>query len=159
MVNYENMILLGDFNSIVTENTINDFGEMCSLINEPTCYKNANNPAFIDLILTNWKRGFHNSMTIETGRSDHHKMTVPVLKFYFRKKEHGALNYRSYRKMNENLFRRDLINLLQNGNFWIYMLRWKGNSIIMHHLWTKRYPRRSYIGLNQKIILTKENRR
>ena len=42
MDNYENMILLGDFNLSVTENTIHVFCEMHSLqnlINEPTCYK------------------------------------------------------------------------------------------------------------------------
>ena len=56
MGKYENMILLGDFNASVTESTINDFCETYSLqnlINEPTCYKNANNPSSIDLILTN----------------------------------------------------------------------------------------------------------
>ena len=38
MDKYENMILLGDFNASVTDNTINDFGEMYTLqnlINEP----------------------------------------------------------------------------------------------------------------------------
>ena len=106
------MILLDDFNASVTESTINDFCEMYSLqnlINEPTCYKNANNPSSIDLILPNRKRSFHNSMTIETGLSDHHKMTVTVMKSYFKKKEPGTVNYRSYKKFNVNIFRRDLI--------------------------------------------------
>ena len=69
-----------------------------NLISEPTCYINANNPSSIDLILTNRIRSFHNSMTIETGLSDHHKMTVTVKKSDFKKKEHDTVNYRSYKK-------------------------------------------------------------
>ena len=119
MVNYENMILLGDFNASIAEDTMNDFCQMYNLhnlINEPTCYKNANNPSSIDLILTNRKKSFHNSITIETGLSDHHKMTVTVLKSYFKKKEPITVNYRCYKKFNVNLFRSELINVLQNVN-------------------------------------------
>ena len=45
-----------------------------NLINEPTCYKNTNNPSSIDVILTNRPNSFQNSMAIETGLSDHHKI-------------------------------------------------------------------------------------
>ena len=79
IINYENMILLGDFTSIIYD-TMTDYCQMYNLknmINKPTCYKNTNNPS-IDLILTNRKTCFHNSMTIETGILDHHKMTVTV---------------------------------------------------------------------------------
>ena len=55
-------------------------------------------------------------MTIETGLSDYHKMTVTVMKSYFKKKEHGTVNYRSYKKFNVNIFKRDLTTLLQNVN-------------------------------------------
>ena len=58
-----------------------------NLITEPTCIKNPDNPSSIDVILTNRADSFQNSMTIETGLSDHHKMTTSVLKIYFKKKE------------------------------------------------------------------------
>ena len=118
IINYENMILLGDFNTSIIDDTMTDYCQMYNvqnMINEPTCYKNVNNPSAIDLILTNRKTCFHNSMTIETGLSDHHKMTVTVLKSYFKKKEPIKINYRCYKKYNENLFRIELINLLQNS--------------------------------------------
>ena len=54
-------------------------------------------------------------MTIETGLSDHHEMTVTVLKSYFKKKEPIKINYRCHKKINENLFRIELINFLQNS--------------------------------------------
>ena len=88
-----------------------DFCEMYgleNLINGPTCFKNANNPSSIDVMLTNRKTSFQNSMTIETGLSDHHKMTVTVLKTYFKKKKPIKTNYRSYKYFNESEFRNDL---------------------------------------------------
>ena len=54
-----------------------DFCEMYdleNLISGPTCFKNANNPSSIDVMVTNRKTSFQNSMTIETGLSDHHKI-------------------------------------------------------------------------------------
>ena len=51
-------------------------------------------------ILTNRKRSYHNSVTIETGLSDPHKMTVTVITSYFKEKEPITVNYRSYKKLN-----------------------------------------------------------
>ena len=85
-----------------------------NLINEPTCYKNVNNPSSIDVMLTNRKSSFQDSITIETGLSDHHKMTLSVLRTFFRKKDPKIVNYRSYKKFNENLFRDELKNTLLN---------------------------------------------
>ena len=76
-----------------------DFCEMYDpeiLIMGPTCFKNANNPTSINGMLTNRKNSFQNSITIETGLSDHYKMTVTVLYTSFKKKKHFRINYRSY---------------------------------------------------------------
>ena len=68
---YENIILLGDFNSEICEDTMK---LLCSsynlknLINEPTCFKNLDNPSCIDLVLTD-----KSSMT---GLSDIHRLTM-----------------------------------------------------------------------------------
>ena len=81
MGNYDNIFILGDFNASVSENHMKDFCEMYdleNLISGPTCFKNANNPSSIDVMLTNRKTSFQDSMTIETGLSDHHKMTVSI---------------------------------------------------------------------------------
>ena len=88
-----------------------------NLIEEPTCFKNASNPSSIDVMLTNRKNIFQNSMTIETGLSDHHKMTITVLKTYFKKKKPIQINYRCYKYFNESEFRNDLqIDLLKRNN-------------------------------------------
>ena len=115
--NYENFIIIGDFNAVGTDSALNEFCAMYNLknlISEPTCYKNADNPTLIDMILTNRARSFQNSMTIETGLSDYHKMIYTVLKLDFKKKDPLLVNYRSYKNFDEQTFRTELKNGLQN---------------------------------------------
>ena len=119
IVNYDNIILIGEFNTTMCDETMKDFCQTYSLhnlINEPTCYKNAYNTSSIDVILTNRKRSFHNSLAIETGLPDHHKMIITVLKSYFQKKHPITINYRFYKHFDENVFSRDLTINLQNLN-------------------------------------------
>ena len=55
--NYDNILLLGDFNSEFSEPCLNDFCDIYNLKNlvrEPTYYKNPDNPSGIDLFLTNF---------------------------------------------------------------------------------------------------------
>ena len=52
---YENIILLGDFNLCVDDETMRNFCNsysLNSLIKQPTCFKNPENSSCIDLILT-----------------------------------------------------------------------------------------------------------
>ena len=118
LANYDNILLLGDFNSTMSEKPMKEFCELYdlqNLIKDPTCYKNASNPSSIDVILTNRKNSFQNSMTIETGLSDYHKMIITVLKVHFKKKEPITIKFRSYKNFNESIFRDNLLNNLQNS--------------------------------------------
>ena len=56
-----------------------------SLIKEPACYKNPENPSCRDLILTNSPKCLQSSCVVETGLSDFHRMTVTVMKTNFKK--------------------------------------------------------------------------
>ena len=54
--NYDNILLLGDFNLEFSEPCLNDFcdiNNLKNLVKEPTCFKNPDNPSCIDLFLTN----------------------------------------------------------------------------------------------------------
>ena len=85
---YKNIILLGDFNVCVDDETMRNFCNsynLKSLIKQPTCFKNPENPSCFDLILTNKPRSFQSTCVIETGLSDFHRMTVSVLKTHFPK--------------------------------------------------------------------------
>ena len=53
-------------------------------------------------------------MTVETGLSDHHKLTISILKIFFKNKKPVKITYRSYKYFNELIFRNELINSLQN---------------------------------------------
>ena len=68
--NYDNILLLGDFNSEFSEPCLNDFCDIYNLKNlvkEPACYKNPDKPSCIDLFLTNRPRTFQCTTTIETA--------------------------------------------------------------------------------------------
>ena len=113
---YENLLLLGDFNSEMSEEGMKDFSETYDLTNltkEPTCSKSIDNPSLIDLILTN-KWCFQNSTVVETGLSDHHKLTITVMRCFFKKQPPITITYRDYKNFNPQLFRNELLKELYN---------------------------------------------
>ena len=117
MCKLENIILLGDFNSEVSESAMEIFCETYNLKNlvaEPTCFKNPSNPSSIDVILTNRSKSFQNTCTLECGLSDHHKMIITVLKTSIPKQGPTLVKYRDYKKFNDAHFRQDLQNNISN---------------------------------------------
>ena len=88
---------------------------LTNLIKEPTCFKNPLNPSSIDLMLTNRAGRFQDSLTIETGLLDHHKMTVTVLKVFCQKQSTTIIKYRDYKNnFNVDIFRNQLLDKLTN---------------------------------------------
>ena len=95
-----------------------DFCDIYNLENiviGPTCFKNPFNPSAIDLMLTNRKKSFQNSVNIESGLSDHHMMTIGM-KSFFPKQTPSLIRYRCYRKFNSNNFANELLNNFENLN-------------------------------------------
>ena len=85
---FENMILLGDFNSCMDDSPMIGFCgtyKLRNLVKHPTCLKNPENPWCIDLLLTNKPLSFQTTTVIETGLSDFHKIIVVVMKMHFPK--------------------------------------------------------------------------
>ena len=83
------------------------------MINKPTCYKNPDKPACIDLILTNCPGSFQNSCVSETGLSDFRKMITTVMKISYRKIEPRVINYRDYKSFSNEEFRESLLENLK----------------------------------------------
>ena len=74
--------------------------------------KNLENPTCIDLILTNHPLSFQNSCVLETGLSDFHKMTVTIMKASFQRLQPRIINYRDYRRFQNDVFRAELLSEL-----------------------------------------------
>ena len=76
---FDNFIFGGDFNVFANHNSMINFYDLNglrNLINVPTCYKNVDNPASIDLILTNRPNYFQHSTAFKTGLSGFHLLTI-----------------------------------------------------------------------------------
>ena len=97
-IKYENIILMGDLNSEISEDRMNIFcntSNFKSLVKEPTCFKSIENPSCVDLILTNKSLCFRHTSVSETGLSDFHKLTLTQMKSTFQKQQPKILNYRN----------------------------------------------------------------
>ena len=82
-----------------------------NIIKDNTCYKSAENPSSLDIMFTNKKLSFQNSMTLGTGLSDFHKMTITVLKRYFKNKDPITITYHELKSFDG--FREDIRNKLE----------------------------------------------
>ena len=74
------------------------------------------NPTCTDLILTNHPRSFQNSTVFETGLSDFHKMTVTIMEASFQRLQPRIINYRDFKRSQNNVFREELLSELLNVN-------------------------------------------
>lgn len=106
------MILLDDFKVNIGDPWVEFFCNSYrfrSLIKDPTCFKNSENPSCIDLILTSNPYSFHNSCAIEIGLSDFHEIIITVKKTTFQKMKPKIVLYRDYIKFSNDNFRKKLL--------------------------------------------------
>ena len=99
----KNVDLLGDFNMSIENPNLKNFMrsfDLDSLIDSPTLYKSIN-PNCIDLILTNKENNFMKSATLETGLSNHHKLTTTILTRTIKKGSSKKIFYRDYKRFNQ----------------------------------------------------------
>ena len=95
--NYENLIIIGDFNVDIDKSCIEGFRgtyDLKSLTTEPICYENLENPTCIGPVLTKHPLSYQNSCVFETGLSNFHKMTLTVMEASFQKLQPRIINYR-----------------------------------------------------------------
>ena len=159
--NYDNILLLGDFNSEFSEPCLNDFCDIYNpknLVKEPTCFKNPDNPSCIALFLTNRPRTFQWTTTIDTGISDFHKLVVTVLKTFYKKQRPKIIHYRNYKNFENDNFREDLKRELLKFDITNAPLS-KFNDTVLSVL-DKHAPKKlKYIRSNNCNFMTKELRK
>ena len=110
---YDRIVVMGDFNlepCTPLMKTLCNGHNLHNLIKENTCFKRE--PKCYNLILTNCKFNFQNTMILTSGFSDFHKMTVTVLKTEYVKADPIQINYRNYTKFNPILFQEELRDCL-----------------------------------------------
>ena len=114
---FENIILLGDFNSCRDDSPVIAFCEtykLRNLVKHSTCYKNPQNPLCIVLFLTKKLLTFQTTTVIETELSDFHKMVAAIMKMSFPKMKLKVIRYRNYKTFNNDAFvnslRKELIS-------------------------------------------------
>ena len=157
MPKFDNILLLGDFNSELVETDMSEFCDIFNLKNlvkSPTCFKNPLNPSCIDLMLTNRHRSFQYSQTIETGLSDHHRMTVTVLKSFFQKQPRISIKYRDYKYMDKALFQmglKDKLNYMAATEMTYEIFE----SIFMEELDKHAPMKEKYVRANNAPFMTK----
>ena len=100
---------MGDFNlepSSAFVKTLCHSHDLHNLVKEDTCFKGQ--AKCYDLILTNCKYNFQNTIALTTGFSDFHKMTVAILKTEYVKEDPIQINYRNYKNFNPILFQEEV---------------------------------------------------
>ena len=115
---YDSILIIGDLNTEMSEPSLNKFFQtynLESIVNKPTCFKNAKNPSCIDLMLTNKQERFLKAKTVETGLSDFHKMVLSVFKTSFKKQKPKIVTYRQYKYFDNEKFRESLITCFSTG--------------------------------------------
>ena len=73
MSSYDDILVIGDLNSEISEIAMSEFCKkynLQKLVKDPTCYKNPSKPTCIDLILTNFPKSFQHIQMIKTGLSE-----------------------------------------------------------------------------------------
>ena len=151
---YDNFIVLGDLNAEPTNKALYDFCQVygCSnIVKENACYKNPENPSCVDLIITNRPRSFQGTKTIETGLSDFHKMSLTIMKVFYKKQKANVIRYRSYRNFDNEAF----IDELQVAFSDRYSFRTFKN--VIDHSLKKHAPlKKRYVRANQAPFMNKK---
>ena len=111
--NCVNILLLVGFNVEPTEQPMKDFCIICNCkntIGDKTVIRTPKTQSAIDLIMTNIPKSFQNWQAMKTGKSDFHKTSLVVLKFFYTKLKPNITQYWRYKKFSSDGF----INGLQN---------------------------------------------
>ena len=115
---YDNIILIDDFNTERNDTALSDFCEIFNLktiLKDKACFKYPNKPSCINLIITSKPKSFQNSIIIEKGLSDFHKMCVTVMKMYYSKQKPTIIHYHELKDFNNETFIKDLNALLSKS--------------------------------------------
>ena len=105
--NYENTLLIGDFNVEPNETYIIAFcnqHKLKALNKESARFKNIDKSSSIYLFLTNSSKCFEDYLTVETGLSDFNKLVVAIMKTKHQRFPVKIVKYRDYKNVDTKGF-------------------------------------------------------
>jgi hypothetical protein len=88
-----------------------DLYDLKNVVKEATCFKSVANPSLVDVILTNKPRSLSGHVNVNIGLSDYHNITCASTKHHVNKVIKNRINYRSFKRFNEDNFLRDIQNI------------------------------------------------
>jgi hypothetical protein len=94
---------------------LNSFG-MSNIIKGPTCFKNIEKPSLLDVIITNKPKSIASHLNYNVGISDCHNMICAATKMNAPRQTVTKVNYRSYKKFNQENFIYDVDHLINGSN-------------------------------------------
>ena len=113
------------------------------------------NPSCIDLILTNRCMNFENTTNVDTGLSDFHRMTITVMKTFFKKKKPKIISYRDYKNFSNISFRNELLGRLNKTDINNIHYQEFDNTVV--DILNRHAPiKRKYIRANEAPFMNKE---
>ena len=122
---------------------------------EPTWYKNLANSSCINLFPNSRPRTFQCTATIETGISDFHKLTVKVLKTFYKKQRPKITHYRNHKNFENGNFRQDLKKELLK--FDVTMLHYQNLMTLFYPFLTSTLQKKLNIYVQTIAILWLKN--
>ena len=154
--NYENILVMGDFNEEPDTPLLQDLFSKHNLYNHiksKTCWKSQNGSC-IDLILSNKRFSFKHAGVAETGVSDFHSLIYIMMKSTFTKNEPRKLRYRNYKKFNQILFLNELSLALHN------VTDFSEFNFVFTSILNRHAPLKTrFLRANNKLHITKELRK
>lgn len=116
---------------------------LCSLVKEATFFKNPDNPACIDLLLTNKQTSFQRLYAMETGLSGFYKMELTVMKMHFPKRDPRIITYWHYKNFHsEHSWLLYSMNVTKKELFYMTMVSMDALSNICTNVREKHAPSR-----------------
>ena len=126
--------------------TFGEIYKLRNLIKEPTCFKNAENPTCIDLILTNKPLSLKNTYVI-----------ADVMKMHFPKMKPRVVSFRKYKDFHNETFLDSLKHELNVQGQFLNEKRLDPFSIICTEIFDKHAPKRKrYIRYSHKPFINNE---
>ena len=154
---YDNIIIVGDFNSGPNNPVMTAFLSEHHLFNHmknKTCFKSEKGSC-IDLILSNKKHSLQHTGTVDTGISDHHHLIYTMLKTTYTKLPPKKITYRVYKDFDRENFLYDL-----ESNLFYVNDNYSAFEKVFTNVLNKHAPLKTkFLRSNNKQFVTKELRK